>query len=138
MQVRLFSLDEANALVPMLEERMAQARAILRQLTDLREQLVDLHIVWGDAVEDPTCDGHAEHERFRAAFITKERELQAGIEAMTALGCEVRDVENGLVDFHARRGDDVVLLCWRAGEPRITAWHSQTTGFTGRRPVEEF
>jgi hypothetical protein len=56
-------------------------------------------------------------------------------EAIQELGAVVKDLEQGLVDFPARRGDEDVYLCWRVGEDRIGFWHGTEEGFAGRRPL---
>jgi hypothetical protein len=51
------------------------------------------------------------------------------------LGALVKDLDRGLVDFPARRGDEDVLLCWEVGEDEITFWHGLEEGFAGRKPL---
>ncbi len=31
---------------------------------------------------------------------------------------------------------EIVLLCWRMGEPTITHWHGTEEGYSGRRPID--
>ena len=47
----------------------------------------------------------------------------------------MKDLDDGLVDFPARRGGEDVLLCWRLGEDAIEFWHGLDEGFSGRRPL---
>jgi hypothetical protein len=46
-------------------------------------------------------------------------------------------METGLLDFPCRLDDQVVLLCWRMGEPAIVYWHPAEAGFKDRQPVDE-
>ncbi|HEY0758163.1 MAG TPA: DUF2203 family protein [Acidisarcina sp.] len=32
---------------------------------------------------------------------------------------------------------EIVLLCWKMGETRITHWHTVESGFSGRQPLDE-
>jgi hypothetical protein len=57
------------------------------------------------------------------------------VEAIQELGGLVKDLDDGLVDFPARRGDEDVLLCWRLGEVAVEHWHGLEEGFAGRRPL---
>jgi len=57
------------------------------------------------------------------------------VRKINAAGAEVKDLDEGLLDFPTRRGDEVVLLCWKVGEPEIAYWHRIEEGFAGRRPL---
>ncbi|TML32039.1 MAG: DUF2203 family protein, partial [Actinobacteria bacterium] len=67
-----------------------------------------------------------------------EREGQAVarcVEELERLGVVVKDLDRGLVDFPALRGDEEVLLCWEVGEDEIAYWHGVDEGFAGRKPL---
>jgi hypothetical protein len=51
------------------------------------------------------------------------------------VGALVKDLDEGLVDFPARRAGEDVLLCWRLGEDEIGFWHGLEEGFSGRKPL---
>ncbi|MBI2079024.1 MAG: DUF2203 domain-containing protein [Euryarchaeota archaeon] len=138
MDVRTFSLSEANALIPQVAQGLDAAKGLLDELRDVRDQLADLRIVWGDAVDQPSCPDHAEYVGYRDRFIHLEAEMADRLRAVRDLGCEVKDPDQGLVDFYAKRRDDVVYLCWKRGEPRIEFWHSLEAGFAGRQPIGTF
>ena len=53
------------------------------------------------------------------------------------LGAQVKDADEGLVDFPTLRDGEEVLLCWKLGEDEVAFWHGLEDGFAGRRPVEE-
>jgi hypothetical protein len=63
------------------------------------------------------------------------KEIGDGIEEIQSHGCEVKDLESGLVDFRSFREDRVVYLCWRLGETVIMAWLELDSGFGGRQPL---
>jgi hypothetical protein len=48
---------------------------------------------------------------------------------------EVKDIDEGLVDFPALQNGETVLLCWKLGEDEIRYWHTLEGGFAGRRPL---
>jgi len=50
------------------------------------------------------------------------------------LGALVKDLDDGLIDFPARREGEEVLLCWRMGEDEVAHWHGLEEGFSGRKP----
>ncbi|HEX9268763.1 MAG TPA: DUF2203 domain-containing protein [Candidatus Limnocylindria bacterium] len=78
----------------------------------------------------------AAHDRRPSAPVA--REIEGLMREVAALGVEVKDLDNGLVDFLSTRNGEDVYLCWRLGEgDRIAWWHPLDTGFPGRRPLVE-
>ncbi len=74
------------------------------------------------------------------ATATVEREARAlarTVDEIAEHGAEVKDLDEGLIDFPALHRGETVLLCWRLGEDEIRYWHRVEDGFAGRRPVEE-
>src|SRR5581483_7805155 len=57
------------------------------------------------------------------------------IDELAERGVQVKDVDEGLVDFPALRRGETVLLCWRLGEDEVSYWHTLEAGFAGRRPL---
>lgn len=65
------------------------------------------------------------------------KELQERIEKLQELGCILKDLHLGLVDFPAVRLGKRVYLCWKIGEADIKFWHGLDEGFAGRKPVKQ-
>ncbi len=76
----------------------------------------------------------AEDKRHRDAAGEK---LNAVIEEIHEFGCQVKDLDIGLIDFPTLYNGQVVLLCWKLGEVGIHFWHGVEEGFRGRKPVDE-
>ena len=66
---------------------------------------------------------------------SEARELARTIDELLERGVEVKDIDEGLVDFPALRHGETVLLCWRLGEDEIRYWHTAEAGFAGRREL---
>jgi hypothetical protein len=64
-------------------------------------------------------------------------QMQAALDQINAIGCEVKDLEKGLVDFPTLYRGQMVYLCWMLGEEAITYWHTPQDGFGGRRLIDE-
>jgi hypothetical protein len=132
---RLLTVAQANALLPELEaifQRLDPKLARMRELRDLTEDFEAYHgegLSGADAVDR---EPYAVHLQERSDL---ERSIQADIDAILALHCEVKDLHRGLVDFRARIGDEIAYLCWQRGEPRIGWWHTLGGGFAGRKPL---
>jgi hypothetical protein len=64
-------------------------------------------------------------------------EIRQGLQEIQTLGCVVKDLDMGLLDFPALRDGQEVYLCWRVGEDRIESWHGIDEGYTGRKPLDD-
>jgi hypothetical protein len=129
---RTFMPDEANeALVEIrpIAERMVERRRILG-IAQRRQQELVIRIAGNGGDLSPG--------EVRDAAATVEREVNAIAECVAALdaaGVQVKDVEEGLLDFPARHAGRDVLLCWKVGEPEVAFWHGADEGFAGRKPL---
>ena len=63
--------------------------------------------------------------------------LKVDVGALNDAGCLIKDIDEGIVDWHANRGGSDVLLCWKLGEKEVGFWHDPDAGFSGRRPIAE-
>jgi hypothetical protein len=132
MPKRHFTPEEANAALeqvrPLAESLVAHRRAQLSAAA--RRARLSSRIAGNGGDFDPQEPRELEQEL--------EREAEAvtrAVEQLDALGVLVKDLDRGLVDFPALRGDEEVLLCWQVGEDEITFWHGAEEGFAGRKPL---
>ena len=125
----LFTVAEANALLPRLIPILTGLRARKAALDDARRSLARL-------TPAMRGNGHATDAATLERQITDlAAELTAGVREIVALGVEVKDLDHGLIDFPSLRDGRVVLLCWRLGEGDIAYWHEVAAGFAGRQPL---
>jgi hypothetical protein len=75
--------------------------------------------------------------RQRADMDAHLQRVRESVAEIDSIGVQVKDLESGLLDFPCRLDEEVVLLCWRMGEPAIEHWHTVDSGFQGRQPVDE-
>lgn len=125
-----FTLEQAEALLPEVRELLLDMQRCKREVDALRGDL-------GHAVHSATGNGHvkdesslAEKRRRAESFV---EQLNNGLARINALGVELKDVEQGLLDFPHEREGRIVYLCWRLGEERIGWWHEPDTGFASRQ-----
>ena len=132
MAERYFTAEEANetlALVrPLAEELVSHRRALLA--AEERKADLDRRIAGNGEALDARDLVDLE------ARITREAaELASCVVRIQDLGVLVKDLDRGLVDFPALRGDEEVLLCWQVGEDEIAYWHGLEEGYAGRKPL---
>ena len=133
MAQRYFTLDEALALLPRLTPMLEALRARRQELRALEQRLASRYQqrVRGNG----RVRGGDELAQVRAELEAGITQLNEEVAALQALGVEVKDLDQGLIDFpHLREGREV-YLCWRLGEPTIAWWHDLDTGFPGRQPL---
>lgn len=133
---KVFSLDEANGLIPFLERMLGDLTALGREITALRREVEVLSAIESAGASGSNADVRALRSR-ESEYIERTQRFHALLREVTARGCLVRDLEIGLVDFYTMAKGRVVCLCWRRGEPRIGHWHPVDEGFSGRRPLED-
>jgi hypothetical protein len=133
---KIFSVEEANRLIPTLEGTLDTLLGIAREATSLRREVEVLGAIAnsGASGESPDVRLLREKERLQSEALERFRTEMATI---TRHGCILRDVELGLVDFYTMAQGRIVCLCWRRGEARIEHWHPLDEGFSGRRPLSE-
>jgi hypothetical protein len=132
---RHFTPEEANELLP-------EVRALVEEMVAHRRLLAVATVRHARAAAKIAGNGGGvrphEVDELRAVIEREAAEVAHSVEALSALGVLVKDLDQGLVDFPARRGEEEVLLCWRLGEDEVAFWHSVEDGFAGRRslPIE--
>ncbi len=139
---RHFSLEEARALIPQIQPRLRMAlqlHAALRPIVHAINEAgydVDWEMLAGEVELDDEARPADLRNLAKARALYES--LRAEISAVESVGCEVKGVVDGLVDFRSwREGRDEVVLCWRLGEPTIMYWHDPSAGFAGREPITD-
>jgi len=127
---RHFSLDEAN-------QALAHVVPLLARLKDLHTTTVPL-----SARLEAFWRRLDAGERVLEEIAALQRELDAQsqeageiLRRCEEIGCVVRDVQTGLVDFPSRAEDAEFYLCWHLGEDAIHSWHGVDEGLAGRKPL---
>mgnify|MGYP006430254025 FL=1 len=122
---KLFTLDEANAFVPQLLDLVPRIQNLS---VSLNKDFPDIK----NAREKAKWNGGSDQGVDYLNAVLKYNDLMHRIEGM---GCEVKGIREGLVDFPSLREGREVYLCWRMPEKEILFWHHLNTGFSGRKPI---
>jgi hypothetical protein len=133
--VRLFTIQEANALLPRLEGIFLRLDPRLARLRELKDLVEDAEAYYGDGLLSASAPEREAYAGMLQEQADLEASVQGGIDEVRSLGCELKDLQRGLVDFPAIIGDGVAYLCWQRGEGRIEWWHTLEGGFAGRKPL---
>jgi hypothetical protein len=129
---RLFTIEQANAMLPLVRAITSDLATLGREVTERRHRLAVLTAGREPKPGDPYSDELAqiEHELEKDSV-----RLQEYVAELRALGVEPKGALEGLVDFPAQMDGRIVYLCWRLGEPEILHWHELEAGFAGRQSL---
>lgn len=122
---RVFSLFEANQLIPQLQSHLAhvqQGKTVLLQTREeVRKASAQADLGGGTPVG--------------AHYVRSLQNINTNLHAIHELGVLVKDVDIGLCDFPHLRDGRIVYLCWKLGEKTINWWHEVDTGYKDRCPL---
>ena len=133
--MKLFTVEEAQGLVPVLESllrRAIEAKNAAETISEELQQLQQRIFVAGGMHIDVVKVG-----RKRTEMDAHIQRAKDAIEEIDAIGVQVKDLDTGLLDFPCKLEDKIVLLCWKMGEAKITHWHTIESGFQGRQPLDD-
>jgi len=134
MSDRTFTLDEAQSLLPVLESLLRNAISAKKLMEEVEAEMQALNqrvFLNGGMRIDVVHVARRKAERTRA-----EQRAKDAIAEIDSIGVQVKDLDIGLLDFPCEVEGNIVLLCWKLGEPAIAHWHSVEEGFAGRKPID--
>ena len=126
--VKYFTLEEAKGILPKVEK-------LVKKLLQLKAAILtisSIDITYYSDEEELINLTRSNKEFHRLSF-----KFYKTLEDFNKIGCILKDLDYGLVDFYSQHNRKDILLCWRIGEPDIEYWHDLESGFTGRRPIIE-
>lgn len=136
MNPRVFSLSEANSLMPVLEKLTEALLTKRAKMQKRHDQLLILDLLAGEKIHDPNSTDGRE-------YLSKSAELEAvilsfedDIMAINKLGCYLRDIDRCSIDFFSIRKHELIYLNWQRGEKEIRFFHDVDTHFSERKPLE--
>ena len=132
MDPKIFTVEEANRFLPKIREILKKLRR-LREIIESKKVEMDLFEIVG--VPKPTVSVDAGMTKEMEHLNNLAVEFNGQLELLEDMGCQVKDLEQGLVDFFAVREGRLVYLCWKEGEGLIQYWHTLDGGFAGRQPL---
>lgn len=122
MSEKIYTVDEANALLPYLAPTLVELREKSESAARIRETV---------ATSAATNGGSAKREEW-SRTLARVGELVGRIQEWEL---QLRDISTGLVDFPAFVDGQEAWLCWRLGENEVSFWHPRDEGFSGRKPL---
>jgi len=131
---KTFTLGEAQTLLPVVEALLRRAQAAGVRAGELAQEMQQLSqriFLAGGMHVDVAVAARRRAEHDKAVQDAKDT-----LAEIDSIGVQVKDLEQGLLDFPSVIDGKQVLLCWKLGEPAITHWHTEEEGFAGRKPLD--
>lgn len=124
--MKLFTVAEANHLIPEMRGKLERLQSLYAHVNGMRESATAAASAseFGGGME-----GGSAYVRslYRVGKITTE---------IHEMGVQLKDYDRGLIDFPSMRDGRLVLLCWQLGEgDEVEWWHEVDAGFAGRQPL---
>ncbi len=135
--IKVFTVKEADGLLPRITKTLDEAFALNERIKSLTMDVESLISIWGRDVLDK---GHIDNAYYFSKIAEREETFQTLIKKVNeiqALGCIVKDIDSGLVDFYYDKDGELVFLCWKYGEEKINHWHPVNEGFKSRREIKQ-
>lgn len=124
---RYFTLDAAESLLPRVSRIMERTIKLDKALDLLGSIEIEVY--------EDDYDNLRRITKMNKQFHLLSKEFYANIEKLEDMGCLVKDIEVGIIDFHSKFEGKEIFLCWKLGEKRIKFWHEVDSGYECRKPI---
>ena len=121
-----FSVNDANKILPLVIKKFNYAKKAKAEVMKMEQQLTS------EITPTTSLEEYTVNKRKLNSSITK---FYQSIEDLENTGVSLKGLDEGLLDFPAKRFDEEIWLCWKDGETEIKFWHEKDTGFMGRKPI---
>lgn len=148
---KIFTLEEARAMLPALRRLFQEANADLDGHLERIQSAASRYREWEERMATLKPDASSQkaleelrscRKNFQDAINDLSREqnefvdrLGVQVDKITSTGVLLRSLREGLIDFPAEVDGMPYFLCWRTDEDDITHWHLTSEGFIGRKPL---
>jgi hypothetical protein len=133
--IKMLTLEEANALLPPVRQALKSLREQRNQILKTQAQIEIEELTGTNSQGHLSPTAQAALTTLMETFQSQSSQFEKGLEKLFLVGAHLKDLESGLVDFYSRRGSEVVFLCWKEGESKISHWHTLQGGFQNRKSL---
>ena len=119
-------MNDANEILPLVIKKFNYAKKAKAEVMKMEQQLTS------EVTPTTSLEEYTINKRKLNSSITK---FYKSIEDLENTGVSLKGLDEGLLDFPAKRFDEEIWLCWKEGETEIKLWNDKDTGFMGRKPI---
>ena len=117
-------MNDANEILPLVIKKFNYAKKAKAEVMKMEQQLTS-EITPTTSLEEYTIN-----KRKLNSSITK---FYQSIEDLENTGVSLKGLDEGLLDFPAKRFDEEIWLCWKEGETEIKFWHEKDSWLYGKK-----
>ena len=121
-----FSISEANKILPIVIKKFNFVKKLKSEIMKFEHELSN---------DMSSSNSLEEFSRLKQKLNSVVTKFYQSIEDLESTGVVLKGLEDGLLDFPAKRFNDEIWLCWKEGETEIKFWHEKDSGFMGRKPI---
>ena len=121
-----FSINTANEILPTIIKKFNYSKTLKNEIITIEQQI---------SSDSTSKTSMVDYTILKQKLNRKVTEFYQSIEDLESLGVVLKGLEQGLLDFPAKRFDEEIWLCWKEGETEIKFWHEKDSGFMGRKPI---
>jgi hypothetical protein len=131
---RLFTLAEAQKMLPLVRSIVSD---IVERYARFKMRVEAFRLAQAGRGDESSPAGVRMRDRMKQEIEELKDQVMAVVGELGELGADLREYEEGMVDFPARLGEEIVYLSWKLGEPRIAYWRPLDGTDSPRRSLEE-
>ncbi len=121
---KLFSLEEANKLIPTVDTLVGEMQTAITDALSLRQEFTELK---ANSMEARNL---IQEMQFLGRMVNENKAQ------LDKLGVFIQDIDTGKIDFPSQVGAEVVYLTWQKGSNAITHYHRLNEGTVLPLPSE--
>ena len=128
MAKKYFTLRSAQNQIPKIKKSLVKLQNLKKAIDAILSVKMDPQEVEHDEFIETNTKLSKEYHKL-------SYDMYAELEKLQKVGCILKDLELGLVDFYFRFEERDVFLCWKLGEAKIMAWHETDSGYAARQSI---
>ena len=128
MAKKYFTVDTAQKQIPKIKKSILKLQNLKKAIDAVASVRIDPQEVGFEEFLETNTKLNKDYHKLSYDFYKE-------LEKLEKIGCLLKDLEQGLIDFYCKFEGSDIFLCWKLGEEKIKAWHEVDDGFAGRKPI---
>ena len=128
MAKKYFTIEGAQKQVPRIKKSLLKLQNLKKAIDSILSIRIDLNEIGFEEFHETNTKLNKEYHKLSYEYYKE-------LEQLENIGCLLKDLEKGLIDFYYRFEGRDIFLCWKLGDGNIKAWHETDAGFAGRHEI---